>query len=114
MKIENNQITRTVAVKIICVCLNFIRVCLITFHVRHSQGKVYIGHGHLCVCLSLAAFPHYCTDTDVTRGNGRGCPLVVHYWTYFQSVHQSRCCDNIALNAKCERVLVFALYLVCF
>jgi len=29
------------------------------------------GHGHLCVCLSLAAFPHYCTDPDVTWGNGR-------------------------------------------
>ena len=25
------------------------------------------------VCLSLAAFPHYCTDPDVTWGNGRGC-----------------------------------------
>jgi len=31
------------------------------------------------VCLSLAAFPHYCTDPDVTWGNGRECPLVVHY-----------------------------------
>jgi len=29
---------------------------------------------HVCVsvCLWLAAFSHYCTDTDVTRGNGRG------------------------------------------
>jgi len=28
-----------------------------------------------CVCLflSLAAFPHHCTDPDVTWGNGRGC-----------------------------------------
>jgi len=34
------------------------------------------GHGRLCVCvfvcvsvcLSLAAFPHYCTDPDVTWG----------------------------------------------
>jgi len=24
------------------------------------------------VCLSLAAFPHYCTDPDVSWGNGRG------------------------------------------
>jgi len=25
------------------------------------------GHGRMCmsVCLSLAAFPHYCTDPDV-------------------------------------------------
>jgi len=32
---------------------------------------VYTGHGHLCVSLSLAAFLHYCTDPDVTSGNGR-------------------------------------------
>jgi len=32
------------------------------------------------VCLSLAAFPHYCMGPDVTWGNGRGCPVVVHYW----------------------------------
>jgi len=24
------------------------------------------------VCLSVAAFPHYCMDPDVTWGNGRG------------------------------------------
>jgi len=30
------------------------------------------------VCLSLAAFSHYYMDPDVTWGNGRGCPLVVH------------------------------------
>jgi len=33
---------------------------------------MYIGHGRLCVCLFLAAFQHYCTDLDVTWGNGRG------------------------------------------
>jgi len=33
------------------------------------------------VCLSLAAFPHYCTDSDVTWGNGSGTRhLVVHCW----------------------------------
>ena len=26
----------------------------------------------MSVCLSLAAFLHYCTDPDVTWGNGRG------------------------------------------
>jgi len=31
------------------------------------------------VCLSVAACPQYCKDLDVTRGNGRGCPLVAHY-----------------------------------
>jgi len=27
---------------------------------------MYIGHGRLCVCLSLAAFAHYYTDPNVT------------------------------------------------
>ena len=27
-----------------------------------------IGHARLCVCLSLAAFPHYCMDPDVSWG----------------------------------------------
>jgi len=41
-------------------------------------------------------------------------PLVVHYWADLQSVHGFRCYDNIAPNAKCQRVLVLALCLVCF
>ena len=61
------------------------------------------------MCLSLAACPHYCTHPDVTLRNGKGCPLVVHYWADLQSVHGFRCNDNIALNAKCQRVLVLAL-----
>ena len=36
------------------------------------------------VCLSLATFPHYGMDPDVTWGNGPGCPLVAHYWADFQ------------------------------
>jgi len=50
-------------------------LALVTFRVRRSQGEMYIGHKTaICVsvCLSLAAFPHYCTDPDVTSGNGRG------------------------------------------
>jgi len=42
---------------------------------------------HASVCLSAAICPHYCTDPDVTWGSGRGCPVVVHYWTDLQSVH---------------------------
>ena len=70
----------------------------------------------LCVCLSarlsIAAFPHYCTDPDVTWRNGRGFPLVVHYWEDLQLVHGFRCYDNIAPNAKCQRVLdcLYSLY----
>jgi len=91
---------------------------LFTFRVRHSQGEMYSGHGRLCVCaclsvcLSLAAFPHYCMDPDVGSGNGRGCSLVVHYWADLQSVHGFRCYDHIAPNVKCQRVLVLALCLV--
>jgi len=28
----------------------------------------------LCICLSMAVRPHYCTEPDVTWGRGRGCP----------------------------------------
>ena len=67
---------------------------------------MYIGHGRLCACLSLAAFLHYCMDPDVSWGNGTGHPLVVYYSADLQSVHGFRCYDNIAPNAKCQRVLV--------
>ena len=59
----------------------------VTFRVSHRRREMYTGHARLCVCLSLAAFPHYCTDPDITWGNGKGCPLVVHYWADLQSVH---------------------------
>jgi len=60
------------------------------------------------VCLSLIAFPYYCTDLDVTWG----MVLVVHYWVDLQSVHGFHYYDNIAPNAKCQRVLVLALCLI--
>jgi len=66
----------------------------------------------LCVYLSLATCPHYCTDPDVTLGNGRGCPLAVHYWVDLQPVYRFCCCDNVEPNAKCHLVLVLALCLV--
>ena len=67
----------------------------------------------LSVCLSLVAFPHYCTDLDVTWVN-EGVPLVVHYWVDLQLVYRFGCYDNIAPNAKCQRVLVLALPLFQF
>jgi len=90
---------------------------VITFRVRRSRGEMYSGHqspshDRLCVCLSLASFPHYCTDLDVTWENGRRCLLAVHCWADLQSVHGFRCYDNIAPNANCQRVLVLALCLV--
>jgi len=49
----------------------------------------------LSVCLSAAVRPHYCSNLNVTWGRGRGCPLVVHYWTDLQSGHELRCYGNI-------------------
>ena len=78
---------------------------------------MYCGHARVCVCLSVclsaAACPHYCTDPDVTRGSGRGCPLVVHYWADLQSVHGLRCYGNITRTRNVsEYTLVLALCLV--
>jgi len=68
----------------------------------------YCGHARLCVCLSAAVRPHYCTDPDVTWGRHRGCPLVVHCWADLQSVHERlRCYGNITrtlVYAGCARV----------
>jgi len=50
----------------------------------------------VCVCLCAATCPHYCTDPDVTCGNGRGCSLDVQYWADLQSLHGFLCYDNIA------------------
>ena len=61
------------------------------------------------VCLTLAAFPHYCTDPDVTYRNGRGDPLVVHYWADLQSVHGFRCYDNIFRTRNVSECL-YSLY----
>jgi len=33
---------------------------------ERSRDEMHSGHGRLCVCLSIAAFPHYRTDPDVT------------------------------------------------
>jgi len=63
----------------------------------------------MSVCLSLAAFPHYCTDPDVTCKNGRGCPVVVHYWVDLQLVHRFHCYDNIARTRNVSECL-YSLY----
>jgi len=48
----------------------------ITFRMRHSRGKVYIGHRRLCVCVCLSVCPsphsHTAARTRITWGNGRG------------------------------------------
>jgi len=70
----------------------------------------------MAACVSVRCCmpncPHYCMDPGASWGNGRRCPLVVHYWADLQSVHRFRCYENIAPNAKCQRALVLALCLV--
>jgi len=92
-------------VKYSCVGL----LSFITLRVSRRRREMYTGHGRLCVCVSLAAFAHYCTDPGVTWGMV-GVPLVVRCWADMQSVHGFRCYDNIAPNAKCQRVLVLAMW----
>ena len=55
-------------------------ILTVFYNAHYSQAKcIVLTAVCVCVCLYLAAY-HYCTDTDVTLGNGRGCPLVVQYW----------------------------------
>jgi len=46
----------------------------ITSRVSRRQREIYIGHARLSVCLSVAACARYCTDPDVSWGNGSACP----------------------------------------
>ena len=69
----------------------------------------------MCVCLSVPRrIPTLLHGPGCNLKEWWGCPLVVHYWAYLHLVHRLRCCDNdnIAPNAKCQRVLVLALCLV--
>jgi len=85
-------------------------VAFVAFRVSHRQREMYCGHARLCVCLSAAACPHYCTDSDVTSESGTGCPIVVHYWADLQSVHGLRCYGNITRTRNVsEYMLVLAL-----
>ena len=77
-------------------CTKHLDEHLVTFRASRRRREMYSGHVHLC--LSLAAFSHYCMHRDVILGNGKGCPLVVHYWADLQSVHRFRCYDNTALR----------------
>jgi len=65
----------------------------------------------VCIFLSLAACLHYCTDPDITWGNGNGCPLVVHYWGFAIGA-RVRCYDKIARTRNVSECTVLALCLV--
>ena len=48
------------------------REVVVTFYVRHSRGKMYIGQGHLCVCVSVCLSVPRCIRTLL---HGPGCNL---------------------------------------
>jgi len=80
-------------VKNITLCCRY--DAIITFRMRRSRGEMYIGHGCLCVCLSVPRrIPTLLQGPGCNLGNGRRCPLVVHYWADLQSVHGFRCYDD--------------------
>ena len=87
---------------------------LITFRVSRRRCKMYFGHFHLSVCLPVPR----CILTllheppDVTWRNGRGCPLVVHYWADLQLLHGFRYYDNITQTRHVIECSVLALCLV--
>jgi len=79
---------------IISITYNTALLTVITFRVRRSRGEMYIGHGRLCICLSIPRrIPTLLHGPRCKLGNGRACPIVVHYWTDLQSVHGFRCYD---------------------
>jgi len=63
------QSINVAALMILVLLSAFLQCSLITFCIRRSQGKcVLVTAVCVSVCLSLAAFPHYCMDPDVTWG----------------------------------------------
>jgi len=85
------------------------------------RREVYIGDARLCVCLSVCVcvsvrrrMPTPLHGPECNIGNGRKCPLVVHYCANLQSVHGFRCYDNTArcANAKFQRVLVLPGFII--
>ena len=87
----------------------------------YRRREMYCSHASLCVslcacvavCVPAAACLHYYTEPDVTWGNGRGCPLVVHHWADLKSVHGLCCYGNITRTRNVsEYTFVLALCLV--
>jgi len=80
-------------------------IIIVTFCVSRRRRKMYCGHAHLCVCLSVRGrTPTLLHGPGCNLGHGRGCPLVVHYWADLQSALGLRCYGNIT------RTLVTSLH----
>ena len=73
---------------------------MITFCTSRIRREMYISHMRLSACLSVAAFPHYCSDPDENWGMVR-VPLVVHYWADLQSVQ-----GFVAMITQSEREIL--------
>ena len=92
--------------------------CLVTFRVSRRRREMYCGHARLCVCLSVCVsvrgrMPTLLHGPECNLGNGRGCPLVVHYGADLQSGHGLRCYGNIMRTRNVsEYTLVLAVCLV--
>ena len=73
----------------------------ITFRVSRRRREMYCVHARLSICVSVcvsvsaAACPHYCTDPDATYGSDRECPPSCALWADLQSVRGLRCYGNI-------------------
>ena len=91
----------------------------VTFGVRHSRGEMCIGHGRLCVCLSVPRrIPTLLHGPKCNLGEWEGVPssCVQPYWADLQSVHGFRAMTTytyvslqpytlqmrISPNAKCQ------------
>ena len=54
---------------------------LITFCMRHNRGEIYIDRSRLCFCLSVPRhIPALLHGPRCNFGDGRRCPLIVHYY----------------------------------
>jgi len=51
---------------------------MITFRVRGSRGELCSGYGRLCLSVPRR-IPTLLNRPECKFGNGRGCPLVVHF-----------------------------------
>jgi len=97
---------------------HFSQSSIITFRVSRRRRECIVitrvcVSVRLSVCLSAASCLHYCTDSGVTWGSGRGCPLVVQYLADLQSGHGLCCYGNTTRTRNVsENMLVLALCLV--
>ena len=93
------------------VCVYRVPSSFATFRVRRSRGEMYIGNGRLFACLSVPRrilTPLHGPGCNL--GNGRGCCLVVHYWTDLQSVHGFRSYDN---THACKLIALYTASAYC-